>query len=655
MERNESEIIVEELIQFDKSYAAGKPEISDEDYDEVRRYLSKIDPTNPYLASVGSSEDVTTSDKVTHEITMLSMKKTTGASHFDLEKWYTSNNIPLDTPMMVGPKMDGIACKLIYDEHGHLDIGATRGNGVIGNVIPFIGNYSIPSIPERIDMSGHSKGFEVVGELVIDKELGEKEYGKDSPLRNICGGIVSRKYSKNDDEYGNLTFIAFGSNEKGSDGEYLQLSPSRETQRLQDLENLGFSTTLPMSTIVTSIAELIDVYKLYLDGGRAGIRYQTDGLVAVVVERLLQLTVNSNRVVRGFNHYNIAIKPPALGEWTRILSIEWNVSKYGHVIPVAVLEPVTVGDVVISRATLESAGFIREKFGVILFGDRVLVKRANDVIPKIIEIDHCGKGAIPVPTHCPTCNSELIHTGHDAIGNFTHITCTNHECDSRRIGTIMHWIKTVEMKDVGKSFIQGAYKDGTITCIHDLYDINLESNLMKTGRYKIGGRQVPKVIRSINRTRTGLTDIDIITGVGIPNIGRTVLENNNLNNIDTLLEDVRNDDICHYEVCKAIDNWLSDGENYSRLRELKVILKSIVLEVVNDNNKPKVCVTGTFELPRRDILRLLKQKGYKLTSTVTANTEFLIVGDGGDTSTKYKDAIKLNGKVKITNITSIIG
>ena len=616
--------IVGLLTEAKAAYYDGKPIMSDIEFDVIEENLRSLDPNNKYFGTVGSpvTDD---DDSEPHDYPMLSMQKLPLTS--SIESWYRSISIPLDTEMVIEPKVDGISGSLIY-KGGILIYGKTRGDGYVGKRIYPVGRDENNSIPLEINIK---TDIEIRGEFVIPKIFGTTVF-KDMPLRNVCAGAIK---SGTNFQYVQFTAYQILGN----------FSIRTESESIELLDKLGFTTVY--CDKVDSPDEIRDYVDKYIKLYRDEYALETDGIVITINDKETQSLANEKKIVRNSNHYNIAIKPPAKTGETKLLGIEWNVSRTGSLIPVAVFQPVIIGNVEITRATMVNLAFLKGFGKRFYVGDTVYVSRANDVIPKINDIIHDGNkmDEIKFPTHCPCCGNELTVTG-------KHLMCENIKCSGREVGIIYNWVEKMDMKNIGFKFIDSAYKAGIIRNIQDLYDVDLPNKLSIMDGFVQDGKRISKIMKAINKSRQNVYDIDIIHGVGIPGIGRTVLENLGLTNISTLPLDIADSRIHGLAVCRYILEWLVQDGHYDLLMKLKTILHSKSNKSNVNSNGKTVVITGTFDIKRNEIESLLKEKGYSIQSAVKGSTDFLIAGEGCTTSSKYKKAKELD--VKIVGLSDLL-
>lgn len=618
--------IVDTLIEASEAYYKGEPIMSDADFDEMEERLRLLDPNNEYFNRVGY-RSIESGKKIPLSKPMLSISKL--KNYNEVKSWYRANKISEDTDLIGELKVDGVSGSLVYKK-GKLIYGTTRGNGEIGELIDFVGKVPIKSIPDKIPFNGIC---EVRGEFYIPVEFGKTEL-KDTPLRNLCAGTLT----KGGENIKYLRFVAY----QIVIVEGILEPLSTEISVIEWLRSWKFKT-IPFVRI-KSLASIKSFYEDYVNRLRDNFDYETDGVVIIVNDKQLQQRINDYRIVRKHNFYNFCLKPPSKRAKSTLLDIEINVSRTGRLVPVAIYTPVIIDNVEFERATMDNYDRLKS-FGTPYVGNTVTIMRANDVIPKLMEMEHDGDKTKPIKVpmkHCPSCGSKIKLNG-------KHMICDNINCPGRAISTIYNWVVKRNMKNIGERFLELAYKEGIIKSILDLYDPNLEKKLEKLERFVPGGGRIKNIISAIEKSKKNVTDIDILTAIGIPGIGRAVLEKYDLTNINTLPKDLTNKENSHLAVYRYISDWLTQPNNYAMLVKLKKILNSESTKV--DTSAGSVCITGTFDLKRKDLEKLLKEKGYKVTNQVTKNTDYLIVGEepGGS---KMNNAEKY--KTKIINLEDLI-
>jgi len=349
------------ILEYSKKYYEGNPEISDSEFDDLIETLRKENPKSKVLKKVGSPITANRK-KLEHKIPMLSAAK--AKTPEEVIDWLNRIGIRTDekkykSALILEPKIDGLSSTIVYGD-GKVTYMATRGDGVVGQDITHI----VPhlNIPNNINWPGH---YEVRGELHIPKNS-EVPNPDGKPLRNMAVGFVNRKDNFEDLKY--VEFVAY------------QLLYSGNQYVLDDFHTLrskGFKSV--ETRVITEDYDISKDYTFYLEKLREEWLYETDGIMLVINDKDMYDDIDSKYTVDHHHHYNIALKPPAESKETILEDIEWNVTRQGSVVPIAILKPVNISGRMVKRASLSNYdNVIRMKLES---GDKVELEVANDVIP----------------------------------------------------------------------------------------------------------------------------------------------------------------------------------------------------------------------------------------------------------------------------------
>jgi DNA ligase (NAD+) len=353
--------VVKILKKAKKAYYAGEPIMTDKQFDGIEESLKALDPDNDYFKVVGAPAG-NIKEKVVHLNKMLSCGK--AKTFEDVEKWANKHGVEKEL-FIIQPKIDGMSGNCVY-ENGKLVQICSRGDGEIGQDISHLSKYI--NVPQSIDVS---KGrVEIRGELYLPKNT-KAPNPENKPLRNICTGMVGRKDHKLED----LKFVHFVAYQVLGVGGF---EPTTEATKMTWLKVNKFEV---VEYYLCNLDGLEKYRAEYIETLRESWQYETDGIVIVVNNFSLWNGINSKYEVGHHNHYNIAWKPESVSAETTLISIDWQVSRQGKLIPVAVVEPVVIGGATISRASLTCYdNVIAMKLEK---GDKVKLSRRNDVIPYI--------------------------------------------------------------------------------------------------------------------------------------------------------------------------------------------------------------------------------------------------------------------------------
>lgn len=609
---------LEKIITKNKAlYYQGKPEISDEEYDQFELELAKLDKSNPVLAMVGSPIDDKV-EKVQHQKKMLSLEKTYVSS--DVEKF-------LDTGELISVfKIDGSSCSLIYSG-GHLEIAKTRGDGSQGENISKKVTY-ISEIPKSIDDKAK---LEIRGEIFctsegfhhILKEMESLGLEKPTSQRNIVAGLLGRK------EHfvlaRHLSFQAF---------DVIGSKFKKEEEKLEFLKKIGF--TIPeweKHSSAASITKRIEEAKTFMSEGE----YLIDGLVFV----LNDLKLHEELGETGHHpRYKLAFKFQGATKVTKINEITWQVSRNGRLTPVAEIEPTELSGAVINRVTLHNYGLVSD-FSL-KPGDEIEIVRSGEVIPKFLSVVKSSGGDFKIPTKCPSCLAPL------RVEDIW-LMCLNDKCPAKQLETILHWIKQSKIEDLSEKRLQEMISKGLVVSIADLYRLNMEDLLRLD---KVKDKLATKLYENIQKTKV----IDLVVfmaAIGVEGVSNTKAEKivaNGHNSIEKLLE-------LSAESLAEIEGFATksagDIVNSLKLRKslikdlLKVGLTITTPEVVEGGvlEGKKLCITGALSVPRSEIEGIIKKNAGIVVSSVSKNTDYLLTNDTDPSSSKYKKALGLGTKI----------
>ena len=623
-------------------YVLNQSLISDAQYDELLQTVRGIEENYPELITNDSptqrvgGEATDQFEQVTHSIPMLSLSNT--FDYTGLEEWQKrAANIIDSTDLIFSAelKIDGLAISLIY-ENGTFVRGSTRGNGLIGEDVTH-NLKTIRSIPLSLnqDLPGH---LEVRGEVYMPlnafNAINQQRSEQDEPLlanpRNAASGSIrqldpritaSRKldiwiYSLT--EYSNTTFTG-------------------HHQGLEWLKELGFKTN-PTSSICTSLQEVQQYYEYWMNH-RSELGYDIDGIVIKVDSIELQNTLG---FVGREPRWAIAYKFPAEQTNTKLISIGLNVGRTGSINPFAILEPVNIGGVTVTNASLHNEEDINRKD--IRVGDIVIIERAGDVIPHIIgPVTETRTGKeVPfrMPELCPQCEFPIIKE------DSTH-RCSNSSCPAVFLESIRHFVSknALDIEGLGEKWCASLISNNMIQKLSDIYKLNI-SELSTLDR--MGEVLASKLVANIEDSKSRPLD-RVIFGLGILHVGSeiaTLLAQTyeSLQNLsEASLDDLLAIDGIGPKIAQSIKDYFNVESNKSLIYELEKLGLNMNSEVKSISSNVftglTFVITGTLHnLTRKDTEELIKTNGGKVTNSVTSNTSYLITGDSpGSKLTKAQE------------------
>ena len=609
------EIIVSELLDAKEKYYLDTPIMSDEEFDKLEDRLRVLDPYNKYFSIVGTN--VKGSANIKHTIPMLSCGKAKTVE--ELQDWM--NKIGFTSNYVVMPKVDGLSCSIKYT-NGKLSYISTRGNGIEGQEITWLKDFL--NIPQSINPSKDWQ--EVRGEIYLPKNTTLETNGK--PLRNIASGLVNRKDDKTNCEH--LKFVAY------------QYYDSEESdcalvEDLYFLELLGFQVVEYRSDEDNTTLSM--VRELYLTNWREKWLYETDGLVFQYGDKSQYKKIDSKYTIEHHNWFRWALKPPSIGGETTLLGIEWTTSKHGWVNPVSILEPIKIGDRLVSRATLDNYGNVLDL--KLHKGDIVFVTVRNDVIPHLEYIVKNNGGERVTIEACPSCGSALkVVSKTEDNKPVLYLKCENKDCPSQIIKTITDYCVRCEMDSVAESTIEKLYYEAGIHSVLDLYFLkNKRDTLLKIEGF--GESKVDNLLAQIEKSKKQ-THLQLISNLGIEGVHEKGLTKLGIDCLEKLYTFHDTSSVNGQRVVDFVAN------NKAFITAMFNTVKPEYKETkVNTEFKGKVCMTGSGPDKRQILEAKLFQLGYESVDTVTKDTSILVVDDLSSTSSKMLKAQKLGVEIML--------
>lgn len=654
MNREEAKKRIEELteliIKYDKAYFVDdNPLVPDAVYDQLFRELVELEAKYPEFVLEHSptkrvgSEPVDAFRKVEHEVPMLSLGNAFQEQELlDFHRRVTQA-IGNDVEYICELKIDGLAVSLTYED-GKLVRGATRGDGSVGEDITS-NLKTIRSIPLMIEETGK---LEVRGEAYMPKrsfeQLNEERKEKGEQLfanpRNAAAGSL-RQLDPRIAAKRHLDMFAYGY------GVWQIPEVGTHSGRLEKLQKLGFKIN-PHWEICRSIDEVIAFVKKWTEQ-RSSLPYDIDGIVVKVndikQQEQLGFTARTPR-------WAIAYKFPAQEAVTTLIDIELSVGRTGVVTPTAILEPVFVDGSTVSRATLHNEDHIRALD--IRIGDRVIIKKAGDIIPQVVRVlfEERKEGLEPyrMPDHCPACNSKLVHLDDEVA-----LRCINPDCPAQLKEGIIHFVsrEAMNIEGLGEKIIEQLFDAGLIKSIADLYRLKKEDLLPLE---RMGEKSVQNLLTAIEASKQNSLE-KLIFGLGIRHIGEKAasLLAKNFKTMDALKNATFDELVAIDEIgekmAESVVKFFKEEKVVQLIEQLERLginmtyLKdepegqSIAAQAVFANKT--VVLTGKLEhFTRNEAKAIIEANGGKVTGSVSKNTDLVIAGEKA--GSKLKQAEKLN-------------
>ncbi len=640
-------------------YNEDSPKISDTSYDDLKKNLLKLENDYPFLKKIDSVRKIVGAEptnkfkKIKHLRPMLSLSN--AFNKIDMIDFLKKINNFLNlkekiVELFCEPKIDGISATLIYQK-GLLTKGLSRGDGDVGEDI-LTNLKTISSIPKKINSKNVPNLLEIRCEIYIGKKDFEKIKDQFANPRNAAGGSLRQKDPKETSKIP-LKYFAYGF------GAIEPMKFSKQSEFIERINEWGFSTN-PLVKKIQGVDEIEKQHSL-IDSMRSNLDYDIDGLVYKVDELNLQKrlgnTSNSPR-------WAIAYKFSAEKAVTKIKNIIIQVGRTGAITPVAKVEPVTVGGVVVSNATLHNEDEIERKD--IRIGDTIHIQRAGDVIPQVIAVDtskrkkESKKFNFPIECLCgaPT-RKEISRTTkkEDAVRR----CIKGYDCKFIAREKLKHIVskEAFNVDGLGKKVIDQFCDLNLIKEPSDIFSLDYKKikNLEGWGDLSINNLK-----KAINKSQNISLD-KFIFSLGIRHIGQenakilagffgSAKEFSNLYNASNrkkILTNLLDLDGIGKTQTQSIDSFFLNNTNINITKNLIKKLNIKKYNVLNPNGKfsdKKLMFTGGFEnISRSEAKAIVENNGGKVLGTISKKLDFLIVGDSKPTKKKIDQAKQLGIKI----------
>ena len=651
-------IELHKLINFHSYnyHSLDSPSIEDHEYDALYNELLNLEAEYPsYKYSYSPSQRVGSEPlesfvKVEHLAPMLSLDNA-----FNSDDMHDFNKRILDRlkgkeaiSYSCEPKLDGIAVNLLY-KNGYIEKATTRGDGKVGEDITH-NVKTINSIPLSLmnDESELPNLIEIRGEVFIEKDdfdsnnkkaakLGQKTFANP---RNAAAGSL-RQLDPTVAASRPLKFFAHGIGfiDKGN----FEL-PESQSDTLKLYKAWGLPTN-PLSNVVSSIEECEDYFEK-VSNQRQKLPYEIDGVVFKVNDLKDQITLGQ---VSRAPRWAIARKFPAEVGTTLVKKIFFQVGRVGSITPVAEFEPVNIGGVIVSHASIHNFDEI-ERLDV-REGDTVKVKRAGDVIPQIISVEldkrPIDSKKISSPKRLPCCKKDLIKVEGEAI-----LRCTaGLDCPAQKTGSLIHFVSrnAINIDGLGEKIIDLLVEQGLVSNFADLFRLKKDDIIELEG---FGDKSASNLINSIQGSKE-TTLSRFIYSLGIREVGEATALNLalNFNNITAFLDASKDDLLEINDIGPVASNFilefLAERENIKLVKDLLnlgVNPEGVRIEDNHPFSSKSIVITGSFtNIARSQLKEELIRVGARVTSSVSAKTDFLVAGE--KPGSKLKKATDLGIKI----------
>jgi DNA ligase (NAD+) len=606
-------------------YVLDRPTISDYDFDQLFRELEQLEREHPELIASDSPTQrvggIASEGFPTHDFTQPLLSLDNAYAVEELREWHNrvlqlaeAQSIDYTAEL----KIDGLSIALLYED-GVLVKGVTRGDGRTGEVVT-ANVRTIQSIPLRLRSN---ETLEVRGEVFLSlktfqqineerEQAGEPRFANPrnaaaGSLRQLDPAIVARR---------SLDF--FG---------YSPIPPrGRQSESLRWMADLGLRVN-PQHKLCRSIE---DVEKFYAEWEerRDSLDYEIDGVVVKVDDIRLQRSLGATAKAP---RWAIAVKFRPRQAETQLLDIRVQVGRTGALTPVAVLDPVSVGGTTIRNATLHNEDEL-DRLGVQI-GDRVLIERGGDVIPKVVKVVKKGENRrkFVMPELCPECGGEVYRPEGEAVRR-----CVSQTCPAKLKGALLHWAgrKAMNIDGLGEKIVDQLVDKGIVRDVSDLYRLDAPT-LEELER--MGKKSSEALVREINDSRK-LDFSRLLFGIGMRHVGERTAQllAHHFGTMEDLMgataEELQQVHEVGSEIAESIRRFFHEPQNrglIERLRDYGLPMKSATLRKKASQvfaGKTFV-ITGTLDgMTREEATAVIEEHGGRVTSSVSRKTSFLVAG-----------------------------
>ena len=617
-------------------YVLDDPVVSDKEYDSMMRELLELEQEYPEFYDENSptvrvgGNVLNKFKKIEHKIPMMSLEDGFNDEEifaFDKKiKRFLNMDEDGDIAYFVEPKFDGLSVCLIY-ENGRMVNASTRGDGHIGEDVTQ-NIKTIRSIPLEIVCDNPPQYLDVQGEVLLTKDeferINEERLKNSQSLfanpRNAAAGSLRQLDSKETAKRNLIMFAYYIREIRGYDKDI-----DFQHTAVKTLSEFGFKVS-ELNKLCDNINESVK-HKEYLGQVRNSLDYELDGVVIKVdsfqLQKKLGSTTKSPR-------WAIAFKFPAQQETTKLLDIVVNVGRTGILTPVAILKPVNIAGVVVSRASLHTMDEIEKKD--IMIGDTVFVQRAGDVIPEIVksvkELRNGSQIRFKMPNRCPVCGSLVVKDG-------AYYRCSNINCPKVLKESVKHFVsrKAMNIDGFGDKIIEQLVDTGLVRDVSDIYTLDAKT---LANLERIGEKLAENLVSSIQKSK-GTTFAKFLYALGIRHVGEFAakllakrfgsLENLRKAEKETLMSI----NGIGEEIADSVISFLSEEKNLNtidKLLEYGVYFIDENSQIKDSAVKNKSFVfTGSLSKPREYYKDLIEKNGGVVRNSISKKLDFLVAGE----------------------------
>ena len=630
-------------------YVQDNPSVPDSEYDKLLRELIDIEEAHPEFKSPDSptvrvgGEVQSSFEKVNHDTPMLSLGNAFNEQELRRFDQRIREQVG-SVEYMCELKIDGLAVSLKYVE-GRFVQGLTRGDGTTGEDITE-NLRTIHAIPLKIN---EPLSFEVRGEAYMPRSSfirlnEEKEKNEEQPFanpRNAAAGSL-RQLDPKLAAKRKLSVFLYSVND------FTDFDATTQSGALDELDRLGFKTNHERMRVgdIEGVLEYIEKWTKQ----REQLSYDIDGIVIKVndIEQQDEMgyTQKSPR-------WAIAYKFPAEEVVTTLQDIELSIGRTGVVTPTAILDPVRVAGTTVSRASLHNEDLIHERD--IRIGDSVVVKKAGDIIPEVVKsiTERRPEGTLPysMPTHCPSCDHELVR-----IEGEVALRCINPKCQAQLVEGLIHFVsrQAMNIDGLGTKIIQQLYHHNVIKDVADIFYLT-EDDLLPLER--MGSKKVENLLKAIEDAKANSLE-HLLFGLGIRHLGVKASQvlAEKYETMDRLLEVTEEELISIHDIgdklAQSVVTYLENEDIKALIEKLKYKnvnmvyngIKTSDIEGHPDFKDKTIVLTGKLQqLTRKEATAWLELQGAKVTSSVTKKTDLVIAGE--DAGSKLTKAEKFDTEI----------
>ena len=624
------------------------PKISDQEFDQMVKALHDLEKKYPQLIQVDSptqrvgSKPIDRFIQIDHLTPMLSLDNVFSMDELMSFEKRIKDKLSLkeDIEFIAEPKFDGVAVNLLY-ESGKLSYATTRGDGKTGEDVTH-NVLTIKSIPITLNTSSPPEKVEIRGEIIISKndfekmnrENEEKNLKVFANPRNAAAGSI-RQLDPNVAKGRPLRFYAHGYGLLSNENDF-----TNHSDVIKYLNDSGIVVS-PLSQLLTGAHEC-DKYYQKIDSTRGSLDFEIDGVVYKVNKISYQKELG---FVSKAPRWAIAHKFSSVEVESIILDVDFQVGRTGTITPVAKLDPINVGGVMVSNATLHNMDEIRRKD--IRNGDHVFVRRAGDVIPEIVSVNKKKRGQqtkkIVFPSHCPSCDSEIIRKEGESAAK-----CTGgNACPDQIKEGLKHFVSrnAFDIEGLGEKIIDQLLDSNLIKTTSDLFSLNfdelisLERMAEKSSQNLLTSIESSKII-SFERFiyAQGINDVGLATSKSLAESFSSLEEL-----INTEVEELLMIRDIGPIVANSILDFFKNIKNIENINRLIDMGVEVIYPSDNDSqilSDKTFVITGTLKnMTRSEAKNFIENNGGKVTSAVSRNTNYLLAGENPGSKMKKAEDI----------------